>query len=89
MKRLYQWLSERASFFRHDTVGHGMGSTVSTETTVRREVTTLLVGSAAASPDLCPFCGNKPAPTQAEQARLRLLQESISQETSPVDGQPP
>jgi hypothetical protein len=89
MQRLYQWLSERASFFRYDAVSHGTASTVRTETTVRREGMTLLVGSAAASLDACPFCGNKLASTQAEQAKLRLLQESISQETSPVDGQPP
>ena len=89
MKRLYQWLSERASFFRHDAVGHSASSTVSTETTVRREVTTLLVGSAAASLDTCPLCGSKLASSQAEQARRRLLDGSTSQENGPVDRHPP
>jgi len=89
MQRLYQWLSERASFFRYDAVGHGANSTVRTETTVRREAMTLVVGSAAASLDTCPLCGNKLAPTQAEQARLRLPQDSISQQAGPVDSQPP
>jgi len=89
MQRLYQWLSERASFFRYNAVRRGTGSTVSTETTVRREVMTLLVGSAAASLDVCPLCGNKLAPTQAEQARLRLLGGSTSQENGPVDRHPP
>lgn len=88
MLRLYQWLSERASFFRYDAVGHGTNRIVRTETTVRREGMTLLVGSAA-SLDICPLCGNKLAPTQAEQARLRLPEGSISQETGPVDTQPP
>jgi len=89
MQRLYQWLSERASFFRYSAVRRGTGSTVSTETTVRREVMTLLVGSAEASLDICPLCGNKLAPTQAEQARPRLLEASISQTTGPVDRYPP
>src|SRR5271166_4447341 len=85
MQRLYQWLSERASFFRYEGVGHGTSSTVRTETTVRREGITVLVSGAAASLDICPFCGCKLAPEQSEQARLRLSQGSISQETGPVD----
>jgi hypothetical protein len=89
LKRLYQWLSEQASFFRYDAVGHRTSSTVRTETTVRREGMTLLVSSAAARLDICPLCGNTLAPTQAEQARLRLLEGSISQETGPVDSQSP
>jgi hypothetical protein len=87
--RLYQWLSERASFFRYVAVGHPNRSTVRTETTVRREGVTLLVGNVAASLDICPLCGNKLAPAQADQARLRLLEGAISQEPGPVDSQPP
>ena len=89
MKRLYQWLSERASFFCYDAVGQGASSTVRTETTVRREGITLLVGSAAASLDTCPLCGNKRAPTQAEQARLRLTEGASSLEIGPADNHPP
>jgi hypothetical protein len=87
MQRLYQWLSQRASFFRQDVIDHTTSSTVRTETTIRREGMTLLVGSAGASLDICPLCGNRLAPTQAEQARLRLLKGSVSQETGSVDSQ--
>jgi hypothetical protein len=76
MQRLYQWLSERASFFRYEGVGHG-SSAIRTETTVRREGMTLLVSSAAASLDICPLCGSKLAPEQSEQARRRLTRGSI------------
>jgi hypothetical protein len=90
MQRLYQWLSEQASFFRHDAAGHGMSRNVRTETTVRREGVTLLVGSAAAlGLDTCPLCGSKLAPTEAEGARRRLLEGSSAQETGPIDSQPP
>jgi len=89
MRRIYQWLSERASFFRYDAVGPGTSSTVRTEVTVRREGLTLLVGGAAAGFDICPFCGQKLAPAQAEQARLRLQEGSISQDDLPVDGTSP
>jgi hypothetical protein len=72
MKRLYQWFSRRASFFRSGTPSHGATRTVRTEvTTVRREGMTLLV-NAAAGFDICPLCGQKLAPAQAEQTRLRL-----------------
>jgi hypothetical protein len=46
--------------------------TVRTEVTVERQGTTVLVGNVAAGFDTCPLCGNKLAPEQAEQARLRL-----------------
>jgi hypothetical protein len=77
-KRLYQWLSRRASFFRSDTSGRGTTRTVRTEVTVQREGMTLLVSDAAAAFDTCPLCGSKLAPAQAEQARLRLPKGSIS-----------
>jgi hypothetical protein len=89
MKRLYQWFSEWASFFRSDAVGQRTSHTVCTEVTVREEGLTLLVGRAAASFDICPLCGQKLAPAQVEQARLRLQKGSLSQEDLPVDGSSP
>jgi hypothetical protein len=50
---------------------------------------TLLLGGAAASFDNCPLCGQKLAPAQAEQARLRLQEGSISEEDLPADGTSP
>jgi|SRR5208337_3434690 len=73
MQRLYQWLSERASFFRYDPSGHG-ASTVRTETTVRREGITLLIGSATTgSLDTCPLCGHKLAPGQASALHAQTI----------------
>jgi hypothetical protein len=70
MKRLYQWFSQRASFFRSDSSRPGMTRTVRTEVTAQREGLTLLVGSAGF--EICPLCGQNLAPAQTEQARLRL-----------------
>jgi hypothetical protein len=70
--RMYQWLGERARFFRSDTSGRGTSRTVRTEVTVQREAVTVLVGDAAAGFDTCPLCGSKLASAQAEQARPRL-----------------
>jgi hypothetical protein len=90
MQRLYQWLSERASFFRYEAVGHGSNSAVRTETTLRLETVTLLVASAATlGLDICPLCGSKLAAVQSEQATPCLSKGSVSQKTIPVDGQPP
>ena len=89
MNRIYQWLSGRASFFRSDTSGHGTSRTVRTEVTVERQGMTLLVGGATAGFDNCPLCGQKLAPAQAEQSRLRLQKGSISQGDLPVDGTSP
>jgi hypothetical protein len=89
MKGLYQWLSERASFFRSDTSAHTANRTVRTEVTVERQGMTMLVGGAAAGFDICPLCGSKLAPVQAEQARLRLQEGSISEEDLPADGTSP
>jgi hypothetical protein len=44
---------------------------------VQREGFTLLSGAPAGF-DVCPLCGTKLAPEQAEQARLRLPKGSIS-----------
>ena len=86
MHRLYQWLTQRTSSFRSDTSDRGTSRTVRTEITVERQGITLLVGDAAAGFENSPLCGQSLAPAQAEQARLRLQQGSISQEDPPVDG---
>jgi hypothetical protein len=86
MNRLYQWLSERASSFRSDTTDRGTSRTIRTEVTVERQGMTLLVGGAAAGFDNCPLCGQQLAPEQAEQARLRLQDGSVSQGDLPVSG---
>jgi hypothetical protein len=83
--RIYQWLSSRASFFRSEASGQGASRTVRTEVTVEREGIALLVGGAAADFDNCPLCGQKLAMAQAQQARLRLLEDLISQGPGPVD----
>jgi hypothetical protein len=70
-KRLYQWLGQRASFFRFDRSGRG-NRTIRTEVTVQREAVTLLVPNATANFDTCPLCGNELAPEQAERAKRRL-----------------
>jgi hypothetical protein len=72
MKQLYQWLFGRASFFRSDASTRGTNRTVRTEVTVEQQGTTLLVGGAVAGFDICPFCGQKLAPEQAEPVRARL-----------------
>jgi hypothetical protein len=74
--RLYQWLTQWASFFRSDT--GGTTRTIRTEVTVQREGMTLLAGDAAASLNTCPLCGTKLAQEQAEQAPLRLPRGPIS-----------
>jgi len=89
VKRIYQWLSQRASFFHSQTSRRGTSRTIRTEVTVERQGMTLLVGGAAAAFDNCPLCGQKLAPAQAEQARLRLQKGSVSQDDSPVDGTSP
>ena len=89
MNRLYQWLSGRARFLRSAS-GRGTSRTVRTEVTVERQAVTLLVGGASAAGfDICPLCGSKLTPMQAEQRSGRLLNSSISQEAGPVDSPPP
>ena len=89
VKRLYQWFSQRASFFRSDSSIRGTTRAVRTEVTVQREGLTLQVAGVAASFDVCPLCGQKLAPAQLEQARLRLQEGSIQQEDLPADGTSP
>jgi len=86
MNRLYQWLSGRASLFRSDTSSQGARRTVRTEVTVERQGIALLAGGAAEGLETCPLCGSKLAPKQPdqpEQARLRLQEGSISEQSSP------
>jgi hypothetical protein len=49
---------------------------------------TLLVGGAEGF-DICPLCGQKLAPVQTEQARLRLQQGPTSPKDLPKDGTSP
>jgi len=89
-RRLYQWLSKQASFFRSDTSGNRTTRAVRTEVTVERQATTVLVGDmAAARFDACPLCGSKLTPAHLEHARLGLAQGSILRYPDPVDGPPP
>lgn len=90
MQRLYQWLSERASFFCHDAVDFSRNSNVRMETTVRLERVTLLAGGAAPfGLDFCPLCGSKLAPGQSERASHRPANGAIPLEADPPDSQPP
>ncbi len=79
-KRLYQWLSQRASSFRSERyTGNQASRTVRTEVTVERQGTTVILGDMGmAGFDTCPLCGSKLAREQAEQARLRLPRGPIS-----------
>jgi hypothetical protein len=67
VKRLYQWFSERASFFHSEVPGTGKSRTVRTEVTVQRERMTVLVGSVGGTGfDICPLCGNELALAEAD-----------------------
>jgi hypothetical protein len=70
--RLYQWLSQRARFFRSDSTTGGLSRTVRTEVTFERQGTTLLVGGAPADLDRCPVCGQKLVPAQPNQQMVDL-----------------
>jgi hypothetical protein len=75
-KRLYQWLTQRASLFRFAASGRGTSRTVRTEVTLERESITLSVNGPAF--DLCPMCGQTLPPPQAAQAGLRLEEGSTN-----------
>jgi hypothetical protein len=63
------------------------GRVVQTEVTVERQgVTVLLSGVAAAGFDICPLCGQRLAPYQAEQIRDCLHKGSASPHELPGDG---
>lgn len=87
--KLYQWLSRRASIFGADTSSGGIRRTVRTEVRVERRGLTLLMGSAAAGLEICPLCGQNLAPSQSEQAKLRLREGSIPQRDLLGDGRVP
>lgn len=60
MNRLYQWLYERATFFRGETYGSGNSRIVRRETTIQQEQRTLIVGSGTSQDSgFCPFCGQR------------------------------
>ena len=79
-KRLYQWMTQRASFFRFAASGPGTSRTVRTEVTFERESITLSLNGSAL--DRCPMCGQTRGqtlpPPQAAQAGLRLEEESTN-----------
>jgi hypothetical protein len=75
---MYQWLSERASFFRFGKSGRGASHNVCTGVTVERESITLLVSGPSAIFDVCPLCGTKLAPEQVEPSGLRRQKNSIN-----------
>jgi hypothetical protein len=75
-KRLYQWLAQRASFFRLAASGRGKSRTVRTEVTLERESITLSVNGTAL--DFCPMCGRKLLSPRAASAGLRLEERSIN-----------
>jgi len=77
VQRLYQWLSLRASFFRSDSSGGGKARSVRTDVMLERQETILVLNGTAADLNYCPFCGQKLAGTQAEEARLRLQTDSM------------
>jgi hypothetical protein len=84
MKRLYQWFSERASLFLSDTGDRGQNRTLRTEVTTQREATTLMVSGGTSGFDLCPLCGQKVVPVEAEQTSPHLRQASMSQKADPM-----
>ena len=91
MKGLYQWISERASFFRSDISAQGTTTTrtICTEVTVQREGMTLLVAGTAAAFDICPLCGQKVAPAQPEPSGFRLQKASTPPVAGPAKGPSP
>jgi hypothetical protein len=79
LQQLYQWFRGWARFFRSDPSANTAGRTVRTEVKIeRRQGVMVLTGDLAGGFDTCPLCGNKLAPEQAEQARLRLPKGPIS-----------
>ena len=74
-KRLYQWMTQRASFFRFAASGPGTSRTVRTEVTLERESITLSVNGPALN--LCPICGQT-LPPEATQAGLGLKEGSTN-----------
>jgi hypothetical protein len=87
MKRLYQWFSERTSFFHSDVPSTRTSRTVRTEVTVQRERMTVLVGSAGGTGfDICPLCGNEFAPAEADRLSSCPHKGSVSKARAPLAG---
>lgn len=87
VKELYQRLFRRAISFLAGSSAPTGGRVVQTEVTVERHgVTVLLSGVAAADFDVCPLCGQRLAPTQAEQITGCLQKASASRHELPGDG---
>jgi hypothetical protein len=90
MQRLYQWLSGRASILRSYTEHRGAGRVVRTETTLERQKTTLLVGTAAAAGfDVCPLCGNSLTSAQTDRNRpetTRPESDGTPRLNAPIEG---
>jgi hypothetical protein len=80
MKRLYQWFSERTSFFHSEVPNIGKSRSVRTEVTVQRERMTVLVGSVGGTGfDICPLCGNECAPAEADRLNSCSHKGSIAE----------
>jgi hypothetical protein len=87
MKRLYQWFSERTSFFHSEGPSTGTSRTVRTEVTVQRERMTVLAGSAGGTGfAICPLCGNELAPPEADRRNSCPHESSISKASAPLAG---
>jgi hypothetical protein len=88
--RLYQWLSERASFFRAEESGRGISRTVRTEVTVERQGVTVMFNAAGATAgfDHCPLCGKELTPAQAEPDSFPRQKGSIAQAQGEVERPP-
>lgn len=87
VKELYQRLFRRATAFLTGPSAPTGGRVVQTEVTVERQgVTVLLSGVVAADFEICPLCGQRLAPTQADQIRGCLHQGSASRPKLPGDG---
>jgi hypothetical protein len=87
VKELYQRLFRRAMAFVSGSSAPAGGRVVHTQVTVERQgVTLLLSGAAAVDFEICPLCGQRLIPTQAEQFRDCLQKGSTSRHELPGDG---
>jgi hypothetical protein len=88
MKRLYQWLGQRASALFSAGSVPDMGRTVRTEVTVQ-ECTTVVMGAVLLASDSCPLCGGKLTPGHVKPARLFLAENSGSRAVLPGENSLP
>jgi hypothetical protein len=90
LKRLYQWLSERASAISANAASRRERRTVRTQVTVEHQGLTFLIpGGVAGDFEVCPFCGQKLDSKSVENAHLRLSQTPLSPEDFPAQGPRP